>query len=82
MEPGGVTGMTDDSVLLESARRQLEADPDFKLDEVLKRWERGFVEAALALTNGNLSQAAKRLGVHRTTLYSRMQTRNDSTGDK
>jgi transcriptional regulator of acetoin/glycerol metabolism len=31
------------------------------------------VEAALALTNGNLSQAAKLLGVHRTTLYSRMQ---------
>ena len=36
-------------------------------------WERSYVEAALALTNGNLSQAAKLLGVHRTTLYSRMQ---------
>ena len=31
------------------------------------------MEAALALTNGNLSQAAKLLGIHRTTLYSRMQ---------
>lgn len=82
MDPGGMPGLSDDSVLLDSARRQLEADPDFKLDEVLKRWERGFVEAALALTNGNLSQAAKRLGVHRTTLYSRMQTRNDGAGDK
>ena len=81
--PGGSsTGLPDDSVLLEAARRQLEADPDFKLDEVMKRWERGFVEAALALTNGNLSQAAKRLGIHRTTLYSRMQTHNDGVEDK
>lgn len=80
-----VSGMptpADDSVLLDSARRQLEADPDFRLDEVLKRWERGFIEAALALTNGNLSQAAKRLGVHRTTLYSRMQTRDDAVSNK
>lgn len=73
----GLPSLADESVLLDSARRQLESDPDFKLDEVLKRWENGFIEAALALTNGNLSQAAKRLGVHRTTLYSRMQTRDD-----
>ena len=31
------------------------------------------VEAALMITQGNLSQAAKLLGIHRTTLYSRMQ---------
>ncbi len=74
--------LSDESVLLAAARRQLEADPDFRLDEVLKRWERGFVEAALALTNGNLSQAAKRLGVHRTTLYSRMQSRGEAAGEK
>lgn len=74
--------LADESVLLDSARRQLEADPDFRLDDVLKRWERGFIEAALALTNGNLSQAAKRLGVHRTTLYSRMQARDDTGSNK
>ncbi|MGA0114691.1 MAG: sigma-54-dependent transcriptional regulator [Burkholderiales bacterium] len=79
---GGMPALSDESVLLDAARRQLEADPDFKLDEVLKRWERGFVEAALALTNGNLSQAAKRLGVHRTTLYSRMQTHGETAEDK
>jgi DNA-binding NtrC family response regulator len=73
----GMPSPSDESVLLDAARRQLEADPDFNLDEVLKRWERGFVEAALALTNGNLSQAAKRLGVHRTTLYSRMQSHGE-----
>ncbi len=80
--PAGLVGMSEESVLLDTARRQLEADPDFKLDEVLKRWEHGFIEAALAMTNGNLSQAAKRLGVQRTTLYSRMQTRSDAGEDK
>jgi len=80
--PAGLTEMSEESVLLDAARRQIEADPDFKLDEVLKRWERGFIEAALAMTNGNLSQAAKRLGVQRTTLYSRMQTRGDTGEDK
>lgn len=78
----GAASLADESVLLDAARRQLEADPDFKLDDMLKRWERGFVEAALNLTNGNLSQAAKRLGVHRTTLYSRMQSRDDTGNNK
>ena len=78
----GMPSLADESVLLDSARRQLEADPDFRLDDVLKRWESAFIEAALALTNGNLSQAAKRLGVHRTTLYSRMQTREGVDEDK
>jgi DNA-binding NtrC family response regulator len=41
---------------------------------VIRQWERSYVEAALAMTYGNLSQAAKILGVNRTTLYSRMQT--------
>ncbi len=84
LPPGG-TGpalLTDEAALLDIARRQLETDPDFNLDDVLRRWERGFVEAALALSNGNLSQAAKRLGVHRTTLYSRMQSRADASEDK
>ena len=58
---------------VEAAKRHLQAGRNFSLDETLQRWERSYVEAALALTNGNLSQAAKLLGIHRTTLYSRMQ---------
>jgi DNA-binding NtrC family response regulator len=58
---------------VEAARRHLQMERSFNLDETLQRWERSYVEAALALTNGNLSQAAKLLGIHRTTLYSRMQ---------
>ena len=58
--------------VLEQALRQLERGGPFNLDETLRAWERGYIEAALRLTRGNVSQAAKMLGVNRTTLYSRM----------
>jgi DNA-binding NtrC family response regulator len=64
---------TDLRATLESAKRQLQMQKSFSLDHTLQQIERSYVEAALALTNGNLSQAAKLLGMHRTTLYSRMQ---------
>jgi DNA-binding NtrC family response regulator len=57
----------------ELARRELERAAGFSLDETLKAWERGYIAAALRLTHGNMSQAAKLLGINRTTLYSRMQ---------
>jgi DNA-binding NtrC family response regulator len=60
--------------VLEQATRQLERGERFNLDETLKGWERAYIEAALRLTRGNVSQAAKLLGVNRTTLYSRMST--------
>ena len=61
--------------IAEQALRQLERGGPFNLDETLKAWERGYIEAALRLTRGNVSQAAKLLGVNRTTLYSRMSSR-------
>jgi DNA-binding NtrC family response regulator len=63
--------------VLEQALRQLERGTAFNLDETLKAWERGYIEAALRLTRGNVSQAAKLLGVNRTTLYSRMNSGED-----
>jgi len=45
----------------------------FSLDEVLLEWERRYINAALKNTQGNLSQAARLLGINRTTLYSKMQ---------
>ncbi len=59
--------------LLAEAQRELERG-GFNLDDTLKAWERAYVEAALKMTHGNVSQAAKLLGVNRTTLYSRMST--------
>ena len=63
--------------IVEQAQRQLERAGAFSLDETLKAWERGYIEAALRLTRGNVSQAAKLLGVNRTTLYSRMGTKEE-----
>jgi DNA-binding NtrC family response regulator len=63
--------------IVEQAMRQLERAGAFNLDETLRTWERGYIEAALRLTRGNVSQAAKLLGVNRTTLYSRMHLDGD-----
>ncbi len=63
----------DFNAMLEAARKRLQFQKNFNLDHTLQQWEKGYVEAALMITQGNLSQAAKLLGIHRTTLYSRMQ---------
>ena len=60
--------------IAELALRELERGGGFSLDETLKAWERGYIDAALRLAQGNVSQAARLLGVNRTTLYSRMQS--------
>jgi DNA-binding NtrC family response regulator len=64
--------LADAGTLVEQALRQLERAHGFSLDDTLKAWERSYIEAALRLTRGNVSQAAKLLGINRTTLYSRM----------
>ena len=57
----------------ELARKHLQGQQNFNLDQTLKKWEQSYVEAALKVTHGNVSQAAKLLGLNRTTLYSRME---------
>ena len=46
--------------------------PGFHLEEKMLEQERHYIEAALKLTNSNVSEAARLLGINRTTLYSRM----------
>jgi len=65
-------GTGDKSSIFEQALRQLERGAPFDLDQTLRAWERAYIEAALRLTRGNVTQAAKLLGINRTTLYSRM----------
>lgn len=78
--PGLAVGQDFKSVL-EAAKRHLQLQKGFNLDHTIGQWERGYIEAALMITQGNLTQAAKLLGIHRTTLYSRMQNYADSGGE-
>ena len=70
----GATLHGDPGTLVEQAQRHLQRERNFDLDNMLKAWEQGYIEAAMKLTRGNVSQAAKMLGVNRTTLYSRMES--------
>lgn len=56
-----------------SARKHLQNAGRLKLDATLELWERGYIEAAIELSAGNMSQAARRLGINRTTLYNRLE---------
>ena len=47
----------------DAARQRLQQDKNFQLDQLLKELERSYVEAALELTHGNLSKAARMLGL-------------------
>lgn len=68
-----IPDMNDDAALSHYASQHLKSQTNVQLDQVLKSWEKAYVDAALKITHGNLSQASKLLGVNRTTLYSRMQ---------
>jgi transcriptional regulator with GAF, ATPase, and Fis domain len=70
----GMAQAQDFKSTVEAARKHLQMHKNFNLDDALRELEKSYVEAALDITRGNLSQAAKLLGIHRTTLYSRMQS--------
>ena len=58
----------------QAAIKHLESAGQLNLDTILALWERSYIEAAVQLCAGNLSQAARRLGINRTTLYNRMES--------
>ena len=55
------------------ARMELLSGRPFSLDSALKAIERTYLEAAIEISGGNMSQAAKLLGISRSTLYSRLE---------
>ena len=63
------TEVGDENELIENELK----DKNFHLDDKLSQWEKKYINHALAKCNGNLSKAARMLGVNRTTLYSRLQ---------
>jgi len=70
--------INDEASMAAQAQRHLQRQANVSLDAVLKSWERAYIEASMKMTHGNLSQAAKLLNVNRTTLYSRMNTQEES----
>ena len=64
----------DGNATVEQALQHLDREKQLNLDELLSLWERSYIEAALRLSKGNVSQAARMLGINRTTLYSRMES--------
>ena len=57
---------------MEAVERDL-SNKGFRLDDIISQWERRYINAALRISGGNLSKAARILGINRTTLYSRVQ---------
>ncbi len=55
------------------ARDELLRSSNFDLDRTLQAWESAYIEAAQHLSHGNISQAARLLGLNRTTLYNRLE---------
>lgn len=71
--PDGTDAATSDAIIAAATHRLRQRIP-FNLDRLLDATERGYIEAALKLAHGNVSQAARLLGMHRTTLYNRMES--------
>jgi len=66
------SGTMDGDSIDEAALRELSRRGVFNLDDKLEAWERAYISSAMKLASGNVSQAARLLGINRTTLYSRM----------
>ena len=55
------------------ARRVLQQTNSFNLDNLLLEQTSHYIQSAMELSHNNISEAAKLLGMNRTTLYSRME---------
>ncbi len=62
------------SELVAIALNDIQSRHNFNLDATLRLWEEAYIEAARQLAHDNMSQAARLLGVNRTTLYNRIET--------
>ena len=72
-EPAPGEEHRNDTPVSDAINRLQDRQP-FNLDQLLADTEHSYIEAALRLTNGNVSQAARLLGINRTTLYNRMES--------
>ena len=76
-----VTELEPDSQDVTEAVEQELLGKNFRLDHKLSDWEKRYITAALKISGGNLSKAARLLGINRTTLYSRIQRLSIETSE-
>ncbi len=76
-EPGAIDIGNGDNFVAEELNNR-----NFHLDDKISEWERKYINYALMKSKGNLSKAARTLGVNRTTLYSRLQRLNIDPGSE
>jgi Nif-specific regulatory protein len=55
--------------------------PGRELNDATHEFQRKYIEQAIATSRGNVSQAAKTLGVHRSNLYRKMRQLGMETDD-
>ena len=70
-DPLEISERAQDTTSSDSIKQKLQQG-DFSLDQQLREQEGQYIAAALELAAGNVSEAAKLLGINRTTLHSRM----------
>ena len=70
-DPLETSAYPQDKGISEPIKQQLQQG-NFSLDEYLQKQEGQYIAAALELAEGNISEAAKLLGMNRTTLHSRI----------
>ncbi|MBL0122252.1 MAG: sigma-54-dependent Fis family transcriptional regulator [Betaproteobacteria bacterium] len=63
---------TVEAVSIRAIEKEIEGQPAFSLAVTLAAIELRYIDAAIELAKGNMSQAARLLGVSRSTLYSRL----------
>ena len=68
-----LTDPADAEQLLLAASQHLAQAAPINLDATLNHWGRAYLEAALRRSQGNVSQAARLLGLSRSTFYTRLE---------
>ncbi len=71
--PAGPTPQMHPEALVQAAARHLAQTSPIDLDRTLNHWGRAYLEAALRHSQGNVSQAARLLGISRSTFYNRLE---------
>lgn len=78
-EAGNSIAETSDGKSARTLAQEIESQPEFSLGAALAAIELQYIDAAIEIAKGNMSQAARLLGVSRSTLYSRLNALRPGT---